>query len=124
MEFAEFYSNTIDVSEWAGVILFCVYAALSLAHYLYIYSKGSDIPDINEIPLPPVTLKSVWYYLNPFKFKHPVNYVLTAFSLFFVPTMIAVMWPIAIPLVLVTYLVITARKRNLDKKKMWEELKS
>lgn len=119
MEFLEFYNKMIELGEWTGVILFSVYAVLSLITYAYMYSKGADIPD-----LPLFTSKNILQSCNPFKFSHPLCHILASLVLFLVPAMITVMWPIAIPLALVIYLVVTTRKRNLHKKKMWEELKS
>jgi hypothetical protein len=122
VEYYNFYGNIIIAS---GMSIAVVYVVLSLIYFAYRYAKGDDIPDFTSIPdLSMSNLSDVRFYVNPFYFKHPVNFIMTAMGIFMLPFIVAVGWPVLIPLVGFYHFIVTTRKKNIEKKKMWEELKS
>jgi hypothetical protein len=125
MTFAEFYKYLGDTAIISGMVLAAIYSVLSLIYFGYRYAKGDDIPKFFSLPDLTITnLTDIKYYINPFYSKHPVNYIITALSIFAIPFIVAVGWPVLIPLAAVCYFIQRTRKVNLDKKKMWDELKS
>jgi hypothetical protein len=125
MTLLEIYRSFGDLAIITGVSLVVIYGVLSLIYFAYRYAKGDDYPDFTSIPALTITnLSDIRFYINPFYFKHPVICLMTAMSIFLIPCIVAVGWPVVIPLAAVCYFIQRTRKVNLDKKKMWEELKS
>jgi hypothetical protein len=125
MTFAEFYNFFGDIVIITGISLAVVYAVLSLIYFAYKYAKGDDIPYFNSLPdLTMSNLLDIRLYINPFYFKHPVHCMITSMGIFMTPFIVAVGWPVLIPLAVICYFIYRTRKVNLDKKKMWAELKS
>jgi hypothetical protein len=125
MTLLEIYKSLGDLAIITGMTLAVIYVVLSLIYFVYRYAKGDDIPKFTSIPTLTITnLSDIRFYINPFYFKHPVNCLMTAMSIFLIPFIVAVGWPVVIPLAVICYFIQRTRKVNLDKKKMWEELKS
>ena len=125
MTFLEHYKFYGDIVIITGISLAVVYAVLSLIYFAYRYGKGDDFPGFESIPTLTLTnLLDIRFYINPFYFKHPINCMMTAMGIFLIPFIVAVGWPVLIPLAVIFYFIYRTRKVNLDKKKMWEELKS
>ena len=125
MTLLEIYRSFGDLAIITSGSFVVIYVVLSLIYFAYRYAKGDDIPDFTSIPTLTITnLSDIRFYINPFYFKHPVNCLMTAMSIFLIPFIVAVGWPVVIPLAAVCYFIQRTRKVNLDKKKMWEELKS
>jgi hypothetical protein len=120
----EIYRFFGDLAIVTGISLAVVYAVLSLIYFTYKYAKGDEIPELeNSIPDIIITnLSDIRFYINPFYFKHPVYSIMTTVSIVIIPFIIAVGWPILIPLSIVFYFIHRTRKVNLDKKKMWGKL--
>jgi hypothetical protein len=121
--FIETYKFFGDLAIVTGISLAVVYAVLSLIYFTYKYAKGDDILTHNTIPDITITnLSDIRFYLNPFYFKHPVYSIMTTMSIGTIPFIIAVGWPVLIPLAVVSYFIYKTRKVNLEKKKIWETL--
>jgi hypothetical protein len=122
MTFIDSYKFYVDIILWISLSLAALYLTLSLIYVAYRYSKGDDIPSMDDLSLN--NLSVIRHYINPFYFKHPVDVITTTMSIFSIPYIVAASWPVLIPLALLCYFIVTTRKKNLDKKKMWERLKS
>ena len=125
MSFYEFYSLSADIAGNVGPVAASIYSVLSLIYFAYRYAKGDDIPRFNDTPRITLSnLVAIKYYINPFYFKHPVDIIMTALYIGVGPLIVAVLWPGLIPAAAIFYFIQRTRKINLDKKKMWNELKS
>ena len=125
MTFIDSYKFYVDIILWISLSLAALYLTLSLIYIAYRYSKGDDIPRFGDLASVQLNnLSVIRHYINPFYFKHPVDVITTAISIFSIPFIVAVGWPVLIPLALLCYFIQRTRKLNLEKKKMWERLKS
>ncbi len=61
---------------------------------------------------------------DPFKNNHVAVAVFTPSLIFFVILLVAITWPVSVPVLLIVLISLPFRLRNISKKKMWEELKS
>lgn len=123
MTFINSYKFYVDIILWISLSLATLYLTLSLIYVAYRYSKGDDIPSMDVLPSLN-NLSVIRHYINPFYFKHPVDVITTAMCISSIPYIVAAWYPVLIPLALLCYFIVTTRKKNLDKKKMWERLKS
>ena len=125
MTFIEYYRFGGNIVMHTGISLAILYAILSLVYFCYRYAKGDDIPAISSVPdLTMTNLLDIRYYINPFYFKHPVLYILTAMGIFMMMFLVAAGWPVLLPVTVAGCVIFRMRQVNLHKKKMWEELKS
>jgi NADH:ubiquinone oxidoreductase subunit K len=122
MTFIDSYKFYVDIIFWISLSLAALYLTLSLIYVAYRYSKGDDIPSMDDLSLN--NLSVIRHYINPFYFKHPVDVITTAMCIFSIPYIVAASWPVLIPLALLCYFIQRTRKLNLEKKKMWGRLKS
>jgi hypothetical protein len=121
----EFYKFLGDTAINSGMVLAAIYSVLSLIYFGYRYAKGDDIPKFTSLPYLTITnLLDIRFYINPFYFKHPANFMMTTMGIVTIPFIVGVGWPVLLPLAAVCYFIQRTRKVNLDKKKMWDELKS
>jgi hypothetical protein len=124
MNFVEFYELLINLGTYIAMILVGIFGTISFSYFLYRYIKGDDIPNVMDIE-PDHNIKDNFKkWLNPFYFKHPLHIFMPALLLFGAVTVSTLMWPVVIPCGLIWFAIDFTRKKNIHKKKMWEELKS
>ncbi len=119
----EFYRFFGDLLMLSGITVAVVYAIISLIYITYRFTKGDDLPGFDDIPKVTESWLNIRYYINPFYFKHPAHYVMAGLNIFSIPFIIGVAWPVLIPASVIYYFAVTTRKKNIEKKKMWETLK-
>lgn len=127
MNFVEFYELLIDLGMYIAMILVGIFGAVSFSYFLYRYIKGDDIPNVLDIEPDRDIKNNFKKWLNPFYFKHPFHIVMPALLLFGAILVFVTLWPlipVAIPCGLIWFAIDSIRKKNIHKKKMWEELKS
>lgn len=61
---------------------------------------------------------------DPFKNNHVGVALLTPFLIFGATLLVAITWPVSVPVLFIVLVTLPFRLRNLSKKKMWKELKS
>jgi hypothetical protein len=124
MNFVEFYELLINLGTYIAMILVGIFGTISFSYFLYRYIKGDDIPNVLDIEPDHDIKNNFKKWLNPFYFKHPFHIFMPALLLFGAVTVSTLMWPVVIPCGLIWFAIDFARKKNIHKKKMWEELKS
>lgn len=116
------YELIVESAIALGTGVAAIYATLSMIYWTYRYAKGDDYPNPKITDLD-ICRKDIIKLIDPFYYKHPMNIFIIALSLFFVPTGLAIVWPIIIPAGIFYFAVKKIRAKNLHKKKMWETLK-
>ena len=127
MNFVEFYELLIDLGMYIAMVLVGIFGAISFSYFLYRYIKGDDIPNVLDIEPSHDVKDHFKKWLNPFYFKHPFHIFMPALLLFGAVLVFVIMWPLIpaiIPCGLIWFVIDSTRKKNIHKKKMWEELKS
>ena len=100
-------------------VLSGIYLFLSICYHIYRYALGDNFPGL----VSPDSLFTPSVILNPFYFKHPLDIIQSTAMIAIPIIMLAVGWPLVIPVGIVWYIVSNIRAKNLHKKKMWEVLK-
>jgi hypothetical protein len=124
MNFVEFYELVIDLGTYVAMVLVGIFGTVSFSYFLYRYLKGDDIPNVLDIEPDHDIKNNFKKWLNPFYFKHPFHIFMPALLLFGAVTVSTLIWPVIIPCGLIWFAIDSIRKKNIHKKKMWEELKS
>jgi hypothetical protein len=124
MNFVEFYELLIDLGTYVAIVLVGIFGTVSFSYFLYRYIKGDDIPNVLDIQPDHDIKNNFKKWLNPFYFKHPFHIFMPALLLFGAVTVSTLIWPAIIPCGLIWFAIDFTRKKNIHKKKMWEELKS